>query len=513
MKSIVFSTINQILILVICVVLSGCTKASTEEAKKDDSEETEQKGPEITILNKPNVIEVVTDLNIKIIDDNNVTTKVIVNGTEAISSDEKEFKLIIDPFDYMIGDASVNIISTNSLKKESTTDFSIEIKRLLFSDKTFFYKRNDTQGQRFISVHTATGNLIELQKIDDAQDGNFYASEDFEKQNLIVTRYEIPGQYPAISGVQSFMDVVIGTVVTTDQTPINPDFFPKNVQLTFETEGITDLIANNYNSGIFNNASNSSTLYNLIYSQDYNENFFISTSPEIMNPIENYNYFIINDLTKSTYSNQDLKSPLSINTIAIPVDSDFRLNLYGFEDEDAFSNQKFNEVYVSRVSSSNMVEVPIIEEFDVYQARLAYSYDRTDVFINQKDIDSPIEPLKVEVIQNGRDIEFIDDYDYFSIGYVDVNQPNTIIWAFTSKYKKDMKIPFYDFEIPQEIASLLDTKSLSLDINTPSSQFSFLNCTLYKGHNRIYNNEQLLIEPNLTTNRDGFIFTRRLDIP
>tara|TARA_R110002167_G_scaffold87704_1_gene236794 strand:- start:240 stop:1739 length:1500 start_codon:yes stop_codon:yes gene_type:complete len=498
--------------VIIYIVLSGCTKESVEKIEKDISGQTEQKGPEITILNKPSIIEVITDLNIKITDDNNITTTIFVDGVEVISTTEKEFKLTIDPFDYKIGMASVSIISINELKKESNTDLSIEIKRLLFSDKSFFYKKNDTQGQRFISVHTGSGNLIELQKIDDSQDGNFYATEDFEKQNLIVTRYEIPGQFNSLSGVLSYTDVAIGTVVSSDQTPVYPDFFPKNGQLSLETENLTDLVAENYNSSLISDNPNNLASYRLIYSQDYNEKFFISTSSDIMNPIENYKYFVINSLTKTMYSNQDLKSPLRISTIDIPVDSDFRLNLYGFDDENAFSDQRFNEVYVSRVSTYGKVEIPIIEEFDVYQARLAYSYDRTDVLVNHKDIDSPIEPLKVDMIQNERNIEFIDTYDFLSFGFTNINQPNSVVWGFISKYKKEMTIPFYTFEIPQEIAFLLNANSLSLDISKASSQTSFLNCTLYKGHDHVYNSEQLIVEPNVSANRDGFVFKRTLDI-
>lgn len=511
MKRYTFSTMNRILVLIICLVLTACTKESAAEIEEVGSEKTEQKGPEITILNTPDVIEVVTDLNIKVTDDHTVTTKIIINGVEAISSTQKEFKLTIDPFDYNIGVAQVRINSINDLKEENNKDLSIEIKRLLFSDKSFYYKKNDTQGQRFISIHTTTGSLIELQKIDDPLDGDFYATENFEKQNLIVTRYEIPGIFSNLSGVQSYMDVPIGIVVNADQTPFYPDFFPKNGQLTFETEGVNNLVANNYNSGIFSNDPNNSESYQLIYSQDYDESFFISTAPDIGNPIENYAYLIVNDLTKSMYSSQDLKSPSRIGVIDIPVDSDFRLNLYGFDDESAFNNQKFNEVYVSRVSSSGKVEVPIIEEFDVYQARLTYSYNRTNVWVNQKNLDQPIEPLKVDVVQNGRSIEFIDDYDYLSFGFTNTNQSKTVVWGFISKYKKDMAIPFYEFEIPQVIAILLNTESLSLDISEASSQ-SFLNCTLYEGHDNIYNSEQLLIEPNFSTNRDGFVFKRSLDI-
>lgn len=512
MKGTAFLFINRFVTVILCITLSGCTKGSTEDMEKGDSSEMETDGPEITILNKPGVIEVVTDLDISITDDTNTSTRVLVNGTEVMESAEKEFKLTIDPFDYNIGNASVKIISINDLDQENFKDFSIEIKRLLFSDKSFFYKKNNTQGQRFISIHTSGGDLIELQKIDDPQDGNFYAPEDFDKQNLIVTRYEIPGQISNFSSVQSYMDVAIGTVVTLDQTPNDPEFLPKTGQFNFKTEDIDDLVATNYNSSLFKDNTDNSTSYQLIYSQEYNEKFFISTSPEIIDPIENYKYFFITDISKSAYSKEDLKYPIRISTVDLPVDSDFRLNLFGFEDEQAFNDQRFNEIYVSRSSSLGKVEVPIIEEFDVYQARLAYSYDRTDVLINQKDVESPIEQLKVDMIQSGRNIEFIDNYDYLSFGLTNVSQPNSVIWSFISKYKSEMTVPFYTFEIPPEITSILAANSLNLDINTTSSESSFLECTLYKGHDHIYNSEQLIVEPNFSSNRDGFVFTRRLDI-
>lgn len=512
MKGTAFFFINCFVTILLCITLSGCSKGSSEDMEKDDSIDMETEGPEINILNKPGVVEVVTDIDISITDETNTATRVLINGTEVIKSSEKEFKFTVDPFDYSIGNALVKIISINDLDQENVHDFTIEIKRLLFSDKSFYYKKNNTQGQRFISLHSSAGELIELRKIDEPQDGNFYAPEDFNKQNLIVTRYEIPGQIANLSSVQSYMDVAIGTVVTLDQTPIDPEFLPKTGQLNFKADDMDDLVATNYNSSLFKDNTDNSTSYQLIYSREFNEKFFISTSPEIIDPLENYKYFFISDISKSAYSQADLKSPIQISTVDLPVDSDFRLNLYGFEDEQAFRDQRFHEIYVSRSSSSAKAEVPVIEEFDVYQARLAYSYDRTDVLINQKGIESPIVPIAVDMIQSGRNIEFIDNYDYLGFRLTNVSQPNSVIWSFISKYKSEMEVPFYDFEIPQEIALILAANSLSLDINTSAGESFFLECTLYKGHDHIYNSEQLIVEPNLSSNRDGFVFTRRLDI-
>lgn len=507
MKNLILFRLSIVISFVISIALTSCESGSTE-----DIEIIDQSGPKIEISNLSNLVETVTEINVKITDASSVSTTIKIDGVEVLTDSKKDFSFIIDPFEFSSGMKNIEITAINAGQKESVTNLNVEFKRLLFRDQTFFSKENYFQGKRFISIHSMDGKLLEFKLINSTADATFYAPDGLEKQDLIVSRYEFGTNISNFITVGSYTDIKIGTIVTEDPNTDSPDFFTKEGNFSFQANGVTDLVADNYNSKIVTVDPNSPNPYQLIYSNNQPKEFLISTSPLIENPIENYKYVIIDDLSKTTYEMEDFKTAEENVLIDIPVDANFRFNLRGYKNEDAFSDHHFNEIYVSRLAPDKKVAVPVLEEFTVYESFLAYSYDRTDVFLSQKGVDKPLVAPKVEIVQNGTNLEFVDEYDYSNLSFSDGNTIDVVIWSFTNVYKESLAMPFYDFEIPEEVTALLAAKSLSLDLTTASGDFASLHCYLHKGGNNVYTKGQTFTQSNQSSERDGFTFRRRLDL-
>lgn len=492
--------------------LNACTEPElTSDDLPDVSNEVETI-TQINITPIPQVVEIQTDFNIEIIDDSDVTIKIMLDGVELLSTKDKDFMFTLDPFDHDIGTKNIEIKSINSDGKETAKNYSCELRRLLFRDHKFLNKGNYGRKGKFISLHKKSGELIELQKIENNDDGSFYANNDFKRQDLIVTRYEIHSDITNFSQIISYDDVKIGTIITIDPNNDVPGFVPLTEQFLFETDDVSGLVANNYNSKINYSDSENPTSFDITHSATEPKDYFVGTSPLIENPIENFRYLIIDDLNKKLYSTEDFRNPLRIENLQIPINDSFRLNVYGFKDEAGFSNYEYKEVYVSRVLNENKVAFPIIEEFGVYQAKLAYSYEATDVYIHQKDITVPMESPPFEVFQDGAKVNFTGNIDYVSFDYVDTNGGNILIWDFISPQKTMAEIPFYDFEIPSEIEELLNAKSLSLDIANPRGEYPALHCWITKGSKNFYDLNQLSIDSYLMATEDSFQMRRRLEL-
>ena len=284
--------------------------------------------------------------------------------------------LQLTPFLYNIGNHILKIKSTDAQNQEASFSVNIEIKKLLFEDQTFYQKENPLQGLRYISVHDQSGILIDIKQIEGINDGKFYADNNFIKEDLIVTRYELPTLFNGFYQLLSFVDVKPGTVVNADHNFNSPYFFPKTESLNFTSEITPALIANNFNSTI---VSQDNSDYVLLYSLAQTKNFLITTSTDNLDTLDNFKYFFIDDINKTEYGLGDSKSLTNIEELEIPVSSNFRLNLYGFIDNNDFQNNKFYEAFVSRNANNNIIEIPLIDEFEINQARLSYSENSSEI--------------------------------------------------------------------------------------------------------------------------------------
>lgn len=497
-------------LLSLIFVISFFNLSCTDDTSQEIIEETGVK-PEIKLSKNLDFIEKITDFNITISSNNPTQTSLFIDDIKLITSYEKTFDFSIDPFDFAVGNHKLKIISTDSQDAESIYEQKIDVKRLLFRDETFSSKENPLGGTRYISIHSNSGTLIDIKKIEGANDGVFYAGDGFQKQELIVTRYEFPTLFDGFYGIYSYLNVVPGTTISANQNTTNPYFFPKTESLNFNSEIMPELTANNYNSVITGNDNSS---YNLLYSLNQKKNFLITTSPESLNNLDDFKYIIIDDLNKTEYNNSDFKVPNSIEEIQIPDSNSYRLNLYGFIDEDDFMNKKFHEVFVSRNLNTNNIKIPLIEEFEIYQARLAYSTNNAEVYVHQDITDKKIDSPNIDIVQNGNTIFLVGDYDYLSLNLTLVTPDNTnsVSWGIISSKKDSLNIVQKYLEIPEIISQTLLAKGIDLNFNENSNQSKFLSCSLYKNFEYNYNKDELITVPNLSLNRNGFNYVKTLSI-
>lgn len=494
-------------ILTSASLVTSCSDQTSENIL----EEPIASKPKITISKDLTSVEVLTDFTITIESEFVAQTSLFIDDIELRSSSDETIEYSIDPFPFDIGIHNLKIISTDTQDEKSSYNISFEIKRLLFKDETFYTKENPLQGLKYISIHTSAGALLEIREIEGPEDGIFYAENNFQKQDLIITRYEFPTLFLGFYGISSYLDVKVGTIITLNQNLESPYFFPKTALLNFNADISPELVANNYNSTI---VSKNNTNYGLLYSENLSKNFLITTSPEALENIGDYRYLIVDDVTKNEYALSDFQLPADIIELGIPMDSNFRLNLYGFINQDDFIDNKFYEVYVSRNSSNKMVQVPILDEYSLYQVRLTYSLDNTDVYINHDSVYSPIESPDVEILQQQDLITITGEYEYLGLELTisTLDLANTLNWVFISSQKENITIPYVNFEIPEIISQILLDVGIKVNLNDSSNQKTFLSCNLYNNYDYNYQKDQLRIKPNYSINRNGFSVTRRLDL-
>ncbi|MFV1447931.1 hypothetical protein VBZ51_02225 [Maribacter sp. HS] len=465
--------------------------------------------PVISISEDLSYIEIETNFLIKIESDYNVQTELSIDNQELISSTEKSFEFTIDPFLYNIGNHILKIKSTDAQNQETSFNVNIEIKKLLFEDQTFYQKENPLQGLRYISVHDQSGILIDIKQIEGINDGKFYADNNFIKEDLIVTRYELPTLFNGFYQLLSFVDVKPGTVVNADHNFNSPYFFPKTESLNFTSEITPALIANNFNSTI---VSQDNSDYVLLYSLAQTKNFLITTSTDNLDTLDNFKYFFIDDINKTEYVLGDSKSLTNIEELEIPVSSNFRLNLYGFIDNNDFQNNKFYEAFVSRNANNNIIEIPLIDEFEINQARLSYSENNSEIFINQDISNKIIESPNANILQDGNTLNTSGEYDYLGLNLILTTSDlsNTVSWSIITSEKDNIDILHKTIEIPEIIHETLLNVGINMNVNETSDQGKFLTCTLYKNYDYTFNHNQLITQPNYSSNRDGFSFKKTL---
>lgn len=490
--------------LLFCTLIS-CDDESTEEIIEQEITTK----PVISISKNLSYIEIETNFIVSIESEFNVRTVLYIDDQELITSLEKSFEYSIDPFLFNIGNHILKVKSTDSQNQEAIFNVTIEIKKLLFEDQTFYQKENPLQGLRYISIHNQSGTLIDIKQIEGSKDGKFYADNNFIKEDLIVTRYELPTLLDGFYQFLSFIDVKPSTIINTDHNFGSPYFFPKTETFNFTSEITPELVANNFNSTI---VSRDNSDYDLLYSLNQPKKFLITTSSENSNTLDDFKYFFIEDLDKTEFILSDFKFPTYIDELEIPVSSSFRLNLYGFIDSNDFQNNKFYEAFVSRTVNNNIIAIPIIEEFEINQARLAYSVNDTSIFINQDITNKKIESPIVDILQNDNTVHISGEYDFLGLNLILTTSDlsKTVSWSIISTKKDNIDILQKTIEIPEKINQKLLNVGINLNFDDTSDQSNFLTCTIYKNYDFTYNQDQLITQPNYSLNRDGFSFAKTL---
>ena len=194
-----------------CLLFVGCSKDDTNT--KEEPVAVDETAPKITLSELPEKIETTAELNITVSDaSENVTTKIFVDKIEVFSTEKKSFNFTLDPFDYKTGNRNLSIISTDKSGNETTNKSTFESKRLLLVYPDPLRNTELETRYSYIAVNKMDGELVSFKKIEADEDIKFYADDDFERQDFVITQYNIGLGNLNLIYAYSYGGIVPGTV-------------------------------------------------------------------------------------------------------------------------------------------------------------------------------------------------------------------------------------------------------------------------------------------------------------
>ena len=476
------------LLVIFLMLVFSCSSDSEEPNNPEPPTQSEPDttAPTITIGGLDNNVEILTTLTITITDESNsVNTVILVNDNEVFSTTDKTISYELDPFDFPSGETTFTIQSTDDSNNQGEESQTFELKKLLFqaddiAGAVLGNFQNGTE-EFFISLNNLSGELIAFRKINNSQDGKFYAPESFERQNFVATTYIIKDTFPFIV---SYANLPAGTTVLTLEEANSIFNLERAKDMSFNIE-ISEIPAGgyfvkssgeNYSGGRGSNSNNGSTSLTVRLASTANiDNIFLSymesTSLSTSN-IDNYRYSMIplNDFNDKVISYNDLKAVTETTEINIPTELEsFVYDLRGFTDEVAYETNNFNSIY--EVGTSNLtgeeisLEIPVINNFNVFQQRIQGKIDETiSIGLNQKGLSDFVIP-DWNIEKSGNDINILGDIDFITFENFVTSSKDALggFWTYNSNEVNSTKIPYDSFEIPSEIAILLENLGIPVD--------------------------------------------------
>lgn len=453
--------------LLFAFILVSC---STEENPVEEQQSHDSTPPQITVSSIPPTIESISDFQVTISDDSSVKTSIYIDDVLVTEENSKNFSVEIDPFDYSTGSKTLQVISTDSGNNEASVEIGFELKKLLFilpnpiSDNAL--GRNHDQ---FISINLNDGSLYMAKKIESDEDGKFYANDDFERQQFTVSMYSFSNRSTFNEYyIYSFANIEPGTVVMSASERY--DYFnlgnlPSQSSVLLDLSELDNPMMFGYNAQITESGGG---LYFLNYSSEASEKFFMYDFPLFGDVRSDYSYTLVTNLEKTTYSSSDLSTAENFASITIPVQDDFFLAVDGYQTESDYKENKFYRIFsvYKSTASTFPVEIPVFPDlFDVYNLTYSYTPDnRSSFYAKRKGLEGSLSTNHFKVLRDGPKLNIEGEHDYSVFSFEYASNSSTVYsifdWTFHFKESQNIKIPFEDFEIPEQILDILQAREI-----------------------------------------------------
>lgn len=383
------------------IILTGCSG--------DDSTDTNPTPPdnndafEITISSLPDVLEVTTVINISVDNTNTVNSTVFIDNTEIMSSQQSEFSVEIDPFDYLNGNRVLRVEARDDDGNESVETVNFELRKLLFV-------LTDLQGSFddfdvYIALNTPEGVLITSEQVTENSEHRFFAPDGFERENFIVTRYLL-GKDGTSGNATSFVNVrpLTETLSLAEiEARRSPSGLPRDNSFDIDFTSVTEsnrffsISGQKYSSQLTDFANNirSETIN---YNSSLDNPIFISTSTvvdNLANDLSNYRYTFISDLNDQTLDVNDLTLLNNASSVSIPDANTFSLDVRAYFNQEDYELFDYQRIMDLRASSgglnpsdfNNTINIPVIQEFEIVQQVMTLTTDNSSFLIFRRGLD------------------------------------------------------------------------------------------------------------------------------
>jgi|UPI000832BD7F hypothetical protein len=496
-------------------------------SSSEDSDPVSSDKVKIEFEGIPYTIEVSTKVDILIQSETNVSSTLYVNDIEVSKSNNKSISFIIDPFDYPLGANTLKVVSIDQEGNKSELAQSFTLKRLLCKLNRVFGHSD------FVAIHTLDGNLVDYQT-NEGTPISFYADDDFHRQNLVVTSYQL-NSFDNRTYITSYFDVVPGTENLGGDDYIEEFWLGRStygntqteIQLTTPTgTGLISspsgvLIAPNGNL-IFTSVSDG--LHNFLYEQNSTEDFYLF-SVLLANPtFENkYMKLGLEDFLNANYSTEDFLPIESFKEVSVEnIDELTYYSVRAYENYEAVENIRFHVVNyddfrLSPLTQSSTIRTPLFDDFEIYWAEFnAPMINNARVRANKRIYadDVSIELPLMNLTENTGFLTFTGDAEYtFSeltyTGYVDNGSGNytNFRWNVYQKFNNEISLAGLEIEHPQEILKYMNLTETA-NLSNSDSSINTLYCSLHLYEEEVVF-ENMMFGPGYYSNQKGdqYIFS------
>lgn len=477
---------NKLNLAIVALVLYlGCTPAEDNDIPPESVDTTP---PSISLSGIGERIERFTSLTITISDKaQSVTTTLSINGKEVLNTTQKQFTFEIDPFHYPSGEMSLTILSSDQGKNQSTETYNFQLNKLLYRQNFGF---SSESVESYVAINASeSGELIDFRKMNGPEDASFYASDDFQKKELVITQYSL-GKNSNAYLARSYAGVSPGTIRMNFNEVKQALGLEHNItnqtdqlQLTIENvpffNGLSTL-GHDYSFGMADNP-------NLIINCDRENTpdvfvmYHTNDNPDIL---EDYRYLRIDNLTDKSldFSDMGQLSAENINTVTLPESVEkFSFNLYGYDNQEAYREGYFRLIYGYGSETQNSgfsFQYPEIEEYSVLEKIFVLNLkDGREVQLDKLDV-SNVEIPELSVQQSDGTINIFGEYDFsaLSLHMIIPDGGNNSIFnrSYQDTYKSTLKNPFEKLEIPLIIVEFLRNKGFDIDPIETSGEMNLL---------------------------------------
>lgn len=462
------------------IILFISCSSESEDPVPSEVEKGDTQAPEISIETFPDIVETTSSFQISVTDESDITTQIYIDNVLVTEATTTTIDFDIDPFDYTIGEKTLQITTTDASDNVETVSIPFELKKLLFrfpepvSDNPFI------GSDLFLSVNFDDGTLYKSKRIETDEDGTFYADDDFERQDFIVSLYRISNPITInynYYDIYSFSDIAPGTELLS--TTQRFDFFnlgnlPTDQFIYIDLVGILKPRLGGYNGRILHS-------YNETYSFSTNsqapEFYFLYSFPDFGNAIDDYAYTVISDLGKTTYAASDLSPATEFTSITLPDQPTYSFGIEAYKSEEDYRQNRGHSTFgtISDLNSSSYTfDVPIFPDvFDTYNIFYTTSISsKLEYSMKQKGMASPVISEDFQVTKNEQNISINGEHDYSKISFqYGFDAPNTQLnlfnWTFYGKESTALELPMENFEIPLEVLDLYGERGV---LPRPSQQ-------------------------------------------
>lgn len=480
----------------IFIIMFFCFGCEEGEDSAKTLEEIDTTAPIISVSEIGETIEVLTSIDISVSDNTEkVNTAISINGNSVFTTSQNQFSYDIDPFEFPNGATNLVITAIDEEGNQTSKSFQFSLSKLLYKHD---YGISNELFDYYLAINKMeSGELITSRKIINNVDLVFYADDDFEKENLVITEYWL-GKNSSSHAGNSQAGLKPGTVRLTSDERNNivglahDGVFIKDEEFTLIIEEQPDyhyatVAAFDYSSNILNENT-----YKILYNSEISTDVFLYYQGNShINLLEDYRYFYNNDFSNQTINFNNLNSLTEemIVSFSLPDETvNYSFNLFGYSNLNSYQENYLRLLYGDAGNTSTLgfiINYPYLNEYEILKKTVKFELDDGRIVILERKNNLNVEIPNWVIHQTDNVVSVNELYDHltFWLKLENVNDGNSDFFtrSYITSNNYEAIIPFEDIEMPIDVVEFLDNKGFNVSSDQKSGVLS-LELTNYENN-------------------------------